>query len=363
MDEITGVLSWAGADAAARSVHDRYLDLLVEKLRMTIGAIAERADRGRIEAAMSGLSEEGFGRFLAAPETCRRIVWGGVRAKETAGFIAASLEAEAAREGGAQKFAQETWTALGDVGFFPGGGRIEWPRVEAMMPLDFGSPRAREMDLAGREFALPHPRPAYGRDEVDRAFEKIRRALDGIRSASRAAAAFAARFNKVVVVQHDASDPARCSSGSNAQFVGRSFITNVESDEVPVELIAEAVIHEGIHGLLYMHQIVEGWGPEAVIHDQTPRVASPWTGTPLPVRSLMEAAFVWYGLAHFWCESLARNIFEPAIVRRRIARALGGFLKDPLPDMIAPEYRALIGRDVLDALAGAQARVREAFAR
>ena len=346
-------LSWACGTADFDAVNYAYMRLL--------GQTWESRSDAHLAALARWAGKQGFDRFLGAPETSRRLLWPGADAAEAACFFEASLRAELAFAGQPAEFAGETWTALGDAAFLPDGQRFNWPQEPGMMPLDFGSPRARSIDLTGAEFETAAPRDPYTVVELEAAIRKVRAALHGVLQACPEAGRFIARFNKVLVIQPDPAAPGRSSSGSNGQFVGRSFVTNVQSPDVTAEAVADAVVHEGIHGLLYMQQVMQPWGPSELIYNQAPAAASPWTGRMLPLRSFLEACFVWYGLLHFWCYALSQSVFEPREVRRHLARALNGFLHQRLPDLVAG-HREKVLPDLIESLAALQSNVQAAFA-
>jgi hypothetical protein len=351
--QMPDALSWACGTTDFDTVNDGYMRLL--------GQAWERRADARLAGLRARTGETSFARFLGAPETSRRLLWPTAEAAaEAAHFFEASLRAELAFAGHPAEFQEETWTALGDAAFLPDGQRFVWPQQPGMMPLDFGSPRARMIDLTGAEFETTVPRDPYTFGDLEAAIRKVREALQGVLEACPEAGRFIARFNKVLVIQPDPAAPRRSSSGSNGQFVGRSFVTNVQSPDITTEAVADAVVHEGIHGLLYMQQVMQPWGPSELIYNQAPTTASPWTGRMLPLRSFLEACFVWYGLLHFWCHALSNTVFEPREVRYHLARALNGFLRQRLPDLVADQRDKLLP-DLIESVSGLQTNVQAAF--
>jgi hypothetical protein len=97
----------------------------------------------------------------------------------------------------------------------------------------------------------------------------------------------------------------------------------------------------------------ELYGPDA-------RARSLWTGTPLPLRSYLQACFVWYGLLHFWAAAVKAGTFDPRRVRSRIEQATIGFLRAPVLDQVAP-YREGIAEVLLDTVDELQERVVATF--
>jgi HEXXH motif-containing protein len=228
------------------------------------------------------------------------------------------------------------------------------------MPLDFGSQRAARIDLTGQAFAAQQPNNPYSDQELSVVGMKLAEALTGVRQVSPLVADFTTDFTKVLVLQKDHTAPDHCSSGSHGQFIGRSFVTNLQSTDVTPSAIADAVIHESIHALLYMQQCMQPWGPDELIYDQTPRVNSPWTGRPLPLRSFIEASFVWFALAHFWAYALSKPTFDLQQSRALLSRAVVGFLHTPLPDLLG-DARGHLLPALVESVATMQERIQAAW--
>lgn len=361
LSQMPGALSWAGTPDAFDRVYATYVDLLIgvlERRAVDDGCAEEVA---RFYDWCQRLDAGGFMRFLTAPETSRRLLFRGVSPTERWRFFVASLQAEAARAGQPVRFTEETWTPLGDAAFLPDGQQISWPQIGDMMPLDFGSPYARSVDLSGERLSADG-REQFTREELETGYHKVRQALLTVGTVSPVISEFMVRFNMVLILQKDPSQPDQCDSGSNGQYIGRSFITNVHSPKVTPEAIADAAVHEGIHALLYMQQVQQPWGPDDVIYDQTPRVPSPWTGRWLPLRSFMEACFVWYGLVHFWADALGKPELDLRQAQTFMARAMKGFLKPVTLTDLPGEYRPVLLDDVLQTIAEMQGRIRTAWA-
>ncbi|QTE21991.1 hypothetical protein [Polaribacter cellanae] len=108
-----------------------------------------------------------------------------------------------------------------------------------------------------------------------------------------------------------------CTSGG---YIGRVLIGNALSHRD--ELLIEAVIHEAIHGLLFMIDEINAWMPSAELDfTQKYNVQSPWTGNMLNIRNVLQACFVWYGLFTFWKSYETSNEF----IKNRINFIYKGF--------------------------------------
>jgi hypothetical protein len=125
--------------------------------------------------------------------------------------------------------------------------------------------------------------------------------------------------------------------------------------------IADAIVHEAIHALLYMQEQKKSWVYDPDLCKPIPRVVSPWTGRHLALRPFLQACFVWYGLLHFWCLALSAGAFDSARIRERIVRSGIGFWDKPLLDYI-DSYKAALCPDLLKAIQEMQSIVNDAFA-
>ena len=113
----------------------------------------------------------------------------------------------------------------------------------------------------------------------------------------------------MIVLQAYDDAAQQVSSGTNGIYVGRTFITNAHRDGASIEALAEAIVHESIHGCLQRDVLERPFTPGL---DDRPAIASPWTGRPLPVRAFLEASFVWFGLVQLWARAADGSVFDPA---------------------------------------------------
>lgn len=357
--EIPAALIWCNWPPILDKIHNGYCHRLSHVFDSRLSEdVPDGSHRSSILEFRRRLDKASFERFLTAPETSRRILWSSATMTEALPFWAGALLAECLREGEKYFLEKETWSALGDVCFCPDGSRKGWSQIFGSMPLDFGSPYAVSVDLTGASFRARQARAALTKFEIARAFSKVEKALGKIRESSEVTASFVNRFTKVLIIQKDDEAPDQCQSGSNGQYIGRSFVTNLQSPVVSEEAVAEAIVHEAVHGLLYMGQVLEPWGPNEVVYDQTARVPSPWSGRHLPTRSFLEASFVWFGLLHFWCYAVKNATFDRLQTRSRLLKAAKGFLGPPLVDMLTDRSR--LNSSLIEAVEGMQMRVREA---
>lgn len=364
MEAMPELLSWSAGNSVFQQVHDAYVALMSDSLGQVIGKICrENLHLGEhLRAGVHSASDEALMRVLMAPETSHHLLWPESHTLvSTATFLSRSFRAEAARTGQRIAFQEETWTALGDVGFFPNGIVCSMPSLPEMMPLDFGSPYATKIDLSGAERPDFPVRTGFDPVEINHVLNRLRAAQEQIYATSATVAQFIVQFNKVLVLQKDPENPGQRASGSSGQYIGRSFITNPHIVAVDAAGLADAIVHEGIHALLYMQERQKRWVFNSSLCEPIARIESPWSGNPLPLRPFLQACFVWYGLLHFWCLALTCETFHPQHVHTHIMRSLQGFVKGPLLTRIA-RYTPDISPDLLNAIQEMQAIVTTTFA-
>src|SRR5262249_33229675 len=104
----------------------------------------------------------------------------------------------------------------------------------------------------------------------------------------------------------------------------------------PLEEDVDSMVHEAIHGFLYMHECVEPWVRGYSLYTDEGAIISPWSGNLLPVRPFMQACFVWYGLAMSWARHIGVNVFEQERTYCLLGRALNGVRGSSLADLLKP---------------------------
>jgi HEXXH motif-containing protein len=350
-DTLGDALSWAGGTALA----ERFDADFAAECETAAGQHASAATSELISVLDAGQRD----RVLRAPEITRQTLFTSTLPPEGVDSLlnrSAQIELACA-EGGTG--ASSGWSALGDVMVQGDGTTKWWPQMSGSdaVPLDFGSPWAQRIDLSGRLEIDGSPRPSLAADAVSDIHDRLTEAMALMREASPALPRFVAICTRVVVLQIDPLSSA-IASGSNGRFVGRSVISNPQSDDGTIDCLAEALVHEAIHALIYSESLRHSWTVgEASI--EVARIESPWSGRTLPVRPFLEAACVWFGLVHLWTLALRHQLFARDAAHRRLMRSLRGFCRGSLVDRVRPWWPE-IRPDVLATVDGLQARIRDA---
>lgn len=352
------VLQWDGA--TGDEIHGDFVLLLGEQL----GAIlaAGPPDRSQLlRDALAALTDTGWARLITAPRASYHLLWPSRHsAAESTEFLLNAALIEQARERGPAgpettgfPGDDQRWSALGDGWLDVDGRFVAGVAIDRFPPIDFASPHALAIDIEGEVDEVDDQRvpiEAAQRDALVVRFNDVR---DRLTATDPALSRFVHAFTKVLVPQRDPLAPALFSTGSSAQYVGRSVLGNPDLAKVDSALLADGLVHEAIHSLLYMSERLEPWVNCEAQYGPEHRTRSPWTGNPLPLRSYLQACFVWYGLATFWARALSSGSFPADTARRRLEQSVGGFLQGHVLDQVR-EFSDGINPEVLEAIDGLQ---------
>ena len=359
ISQMPTVLAWKEGTGTQEKVFRSYVSYLSRQYGLFWGRVRRDGSVSNEElgTVLEYPQDDLFLRVLLAPETSFRILWPRRNSvTETASFLRSSLEAERHRTKCTSVDLRDVkfWSALGDFAILSDEATFEFNQIPGFAPLDFGSPYAQTLDISGQADRRQSPNPQFSCLEQRLVFETINAAVSAIGNTSKTIYDFCVRFNLAVVLQKD-PDSSSFSSGSTRQFVGRSCLGNPQLANAAD--IANAVVHEAIHSLLYMQEIQREWVLDPDLTEHVPRVFSPWTGRKLALRPYLQACFVWYGLLHFWSEALKAEAFPEDWTLTWFKQCLVGFLDEPLLKYVK-DYREHIIEDVLEAIAQIDANVK-----
>ena len=334
---VLDVLRWEGDQQAALDhAESAYTALLSRQLGSELGTLEaeDPARAARVVSLLGGVDVGALQRVLLAPETCARLLWahpGRCDDRDVWSYLADALLAEQRSERPYEIVA---------------GLRVDADSPAAVC-FDYGTLHRGGMRLARYEDAA----------ERDLALERVIAAMRAIEGVSPALAGFVRRFTLVANVVAD-SESAKFTSGSTAQYVGRSLFCNAHLGSADVELLAESLVHEATHSLLYMHETREPWILDGHRLPEETVVTSPWSGAELVVRPFLQACFVWFGLVHFWRLAGCGSTLRPHRAAERLEIARRGFLGGPLLERIPGDADAIVPpvRELVEAM---QARVVE----
>lgn len=362
------VLSWSGATSEAFGIHRDYVLLLGERLGAILATVGGSAIENRLRSALDELSDDAWVRLVSSPRSSYMLLWPSRHeAAATASFLADAAEVELARAGSVSASGNDAgepgnearWSALGDGWLDKDGQFVATPTIANFAPIDVASPHALSIDLEGAVDTTADPRQPLSISDVSTVLARLVDVQERLATTNQELLDFVATFTKVLVLQCDHQAPKLFSTGSSAQYVGRSVFGNPHLEIVDAALLAEGLVHEAIHSLLYMSERLEPWVTSAELYGPEQRTKSVWTGNPLPLRSYLQACFVWYGLAQFWCQALSATAFPADRARARVIQSVRGFLNGEMLGQIE-SYRSGIAPEVLETIEVLESNIVEA---
>lgn len=341
MERIPEALTWTNSDCT-RLVHGMFVTRVTNALENLVRAVGE--SRPELEEALRSVSDDVLMRVLLAPDVTARLLWRDYSpTATTAKFFCECLMAEAARP---------SWTAPGDRDLLPSDD-MSAP-VAGILPLDLDKP---DVDAPGFR---RYPDDIVGctplkSQERDAVLRRLTASYQEIVASNSVLGDFVATFGKALVLRR--TEGSEFTSFSSPNYVGR--ITLINPHLVDEVLLAESLVHESIHSLLFMHDHGPVWGLNPTEGGAPGNAYSPWTGRRLPVTTFLQACFVWFGLLTFWGHVLRTGSFPSGtgMVRMRLARAAAGFMRGPLLDNVQECDSQLVKKEVTAAVEDIDRRV------
>ncbi len=324
--DVLEILRWNGPgsfEANLWSLHEARLHEAFESVR--------RADRhGVLGALYDSLPPASRTRFLTAPETARRVFF----APSDVMFLLGALCAEARLLGDRSSLPRSVWTATGDW-YIPKGAtgptavdeHFDWtpdqvfhaPMLGNGAPIDIVSPYARRMHKRSKITTFA----PFDAEDGRRAVATVREAMTGVTEVSAASSRVIDTFVRTLILERQLDAGSAFTSYSLRWLVGRTTLQL--SIDYCATKIANALVHEAIHTILY---IIGHTLPNLQDENMDPAytIRSPWSGNELNPDSFAHAVFVWFGLWQFWREALDKaTLFPRDKIVERLDKARRGF--------------------------------------
>lgn len=346
------VFTWDEASPELTLLHQRYIELLAGRLGQLMSRLVAASSRplvNNIDALLRQIDNGVLAETLAAPEVSFRLLWPSHHDDlDAATFI---LDALRSADAGARGLPvnEVTWLATGHA-YLDASGTLTRPwEIPGGLPIDCGSPHAFATDVSGERVRSATRLQPIDPDTLRATLDRLDLAVTHTQRSVPHAWRMAHGFTKALILLPEDTAPQQFSSGSSGQFVGRSVFANPHLDKVTEVELAEALVHEAIHAVLYMDEQHDPWVLDPALYAGPLRITSPWTGNRLPLRPFLQASFVWYGLLAFWSRARAADLFPADRVRRRLNEAAAGFVRVNLLEQVASVVDRL-SPEVLDAV-------------
>lgn len=323
LHNLVPLLSWSGLETATllrpvRDGDDAALRTLTEFPGYYSAALAD---------LLRTLPPETIARVSQAPEMRLRATHSALSWEDRQRFAVAALRHEKDRLCGTLSPGRLEWSALGDHHLPPGAiCGIQVPPMRPLgIPLDLACPRSG----VHVPWSSPQQTPLPGAAVQD-AVRLMETATQGLVAVSPAAGEFLQATIDVVVVRIDTVEPHMLGSSTLLGRPGEVGICNVHLPNIRVARVANALLHEGIHCLLYHVHRHRPFLPDAD-GSRGCTATSPWTGRELPISSWVQAHFVWFGLLRFWHRALSEDVggFDRPDAVSSMAQARTGFVRRP----------------------------------
>ena len=335
MNEIAEILTWSRPSDTPAKWRTRYEDLLESRVLSKAGLIDQ--DHCILDS-LSLLPRERQGSFLRSPHVASRLLEGDQGEGFDAAPIAKALLAELAAVGIVSELPEPVWTVNGDRKLDP-VIRESWAAsnfgildshivVDGSGPTDFSCEATGNLTLASE----------IERVTVER---KIHEAASAISATSDVAFKFWTDCVDVVAIRKASLSSTRFSSSSFSRNAELTVLTNAHLDSVDLTLMADALVHESIHSLLFTYEEIEQAFVSTDENAERIKLKSPWSGNQLFLPAYVHACVVWYGLYWFWSLGLKTGIYEEEQAKKMRDRARLGFHSSPVSICLRPHQEQL----------------------
>lgn len=366
-EEICDALDWKTTHTAA-NIQQSYQQMVYEAFGIFLAKCkASSLDLYlQLYEAFEKLNSEGVERVLGAPETTYRLFFCRDGILQTANFLLIACDAELARVGVIKNPLPVLWTALGDHVFIRNNDTATSMHQQSWLlnnqiPVDFISPYARKISLNEDEYGEIDPSiaqyevAAYTPKQISTILAALDNAANKIADVAPNAWDLIEIGTRVLIIRRNPLDSIGFSSSTSGTYVGRSMLVNPHNTDNNLCTIADGLVHESIHGILYMAERHGGWLlDDNLFFSKDSFIVSPWSGNKLFLRPFMQACFVWYGLLKFWSHPKATENFTSASEHFK-KRALSGFTKGSLVDRLGP-WRKSINDEIVASIDLMQSR-------
>ena len=268
LDDAFTVLQWKGDhdEGALDEAESAYMSLVAGELGARLRELeTENLDLAReILDLLTESDAATLRRVVLAPETSARILWehpGRCDDRSLWHYVRDAMIVEIAvsdrRPPDASSISPALrWTALGDARLDTEADCVVAQATMAGLVVDTESPYATCFDYSS--LSLGDMELRHYEDSADKgiALGRVEAAMRGIEAVDRPLADFVRRFTLVANILVDLGT-AKFTSGSSGLYIGRSLFCNAHLPSADVELLAESLVHEATHSLLYMYEVLD----------------------------------------------------------------------------------------------------------
>jgi hypothetical protein len=347
--QLPSALLWR-CDENFSSIYQNHLKFLNSFLGYTLYNICKNIphEGSTLIKEMDKLNQESYLRILSAPLTYfhLNIEENKMNLKRQLSFLEDSVISEKCRCKMLERSPKNLWSVLGDY-YIPSNiltstnpvknlifdHKKEYfsPKIENTIVIDYWS-----MHTIGNIPWTNKISLEFEQNEICKILEKLYQTVKIISSVNYDLLKFILMYTKVLLLVKDrnANNSFEWSSESEDHYIGQTVLTNPHLEQVMPLDIAEALVHEAIHHMIYMIEIREYFLQNDP--DIEKYIESPWTGTKLHIHNYLHACFVWYGLLNFWKDAEYKIGYNK--IKKYKQESLSGFKRESIVENIKMIY-------------------------
>jgi hypothetical protein len=350
MQELAHILTWKETSSTPALWRTQYEDLLESRIESV--AAAKEEDLCILES-LAMLPRDRRRRFLRAPQIASRLLAHRPPDSFDSGPVARSLLAELAAAGIVSELPDPVWTVLGDRRLDP-AAPTSWGKTGACIlgthivvdgagPTDFSHGATGPLVLPTEEHRVAIER-------------KLSEAARAIAASSASTFGFWTDCVDVIAIRTTVDPLAPLSSNSLLRNARLTLILNGHLGRSESAPMAEAIVHEAIHSLLFMFEEVHAPFVPRNSEAEFLTVRSPWSGKDLFLSAYVHACVVWYGLYWFWTAAAEAAAWPVQYCSELRARARTGFEHRPF-ERLPGDCQKLLSPDIAGLLAEIEDRM------
>jgi hypothetical protein len=341
---VTSVLRWDSATDETVSLRAAF----EEGIEATVAsdAFAETIGAG-LARALGALPKPRLKEVLRSPQIVAQVIrWrrDGIPVDEA--LVSEAVLAELVLQGYISELPVSVWSVRGDVKVVPEDGvlrRYQTPWLIAdRVAIDDGSLQTFPYDGESEKLLLP-----LGESDSKAVRERLAECMNKLSAAVSPAAQFTQTFLTQVSLRFEPGAPRQVNSSSFSQFIGLALLANPHLPGVDIEKLADSIVHESIHSMLFMLEEVEA----PFLLDRVSAkimVTSPWSGNVINLHAYLHACLVWYSLYWLWHHAASTGEFSAERCKALQEKARSGFLHQP--SQLIAQYHELCAPQIVSYL-------------
>jgi len=218
--------------------------------------------------------------------------------------------------------------------------------LDCFSPFNFGSDQTGDVGI-------------FGEADAASLAEFISTACSIVRDSSPLAWQFVESVIDAIAVRKVINSPNAFSSGSFGRRARVMLLSFGAVKSADLAQVANALVHEAIHSLLFMFEETNGEFVDRSICRDPLVVRSPWTGRMLRLDAYVHACVVWYGLYWLWQEFQANLLISETRQSEMANFARAGFSQYPVSTGLS-EWRKSLSPPIMELLSNIELEMLDA---